>query len=54
MEKFDEYKHYHNVLHRIIEKVKHNYYNDLVLNNKNNSNKLWKIIHSLSNIKIKR
>ena len=37
----------------MIEKAKRNYYNDLVLDNKNNSNKLWKIIHSLSNIKTK-
>ena len=38
----------------MIEKAKHNYYNDLVLNNKNNSHKLWKIKHSLNSIKTKR
>ena len=48
MEKLDKYKRYRNVLHQMIEKAKRNYYNNLVLNNKNNSNKLWKIIHSLS------
>ena len=37
----------------MIAKAKRNYYNDLVLDNKNNSNKLWKIMHSLSNIKTK-
>ena len=34
MIKFDEYKRYRNVLHRMIEKANHNYYNDLVLDNK--------------------
>ena len=38
----------------MIKKTKRNYYDDLVLDNKNNSNKLWKIIHSLSNIKTKQ
>ena len=38
----------------MIEKVKRNYYNDFVQDNKNNSNKLWKIIHSVHNIKTKR
>ena len=53
MENFDELKRYRNALHRIIGKAKRNYYHDLVLDNKNNSNKLWKIINSLSNIKTK-
>ena len=54
MENFNENKCHRNVLHQMIEKPKHNYYNGLVLDNKNNSNKLWKIIHSLSYIKIKQ
>ena len=54
MEKFDDYKRFRSVLYRAIKKAKRNYYNDLVLDNKNNSNKLWKIICCLSNIKIKR
>ena len=40
MEKYDEYKGYRNVLHQMNEKAKSNYHNDLVLNNKINSNKL--------------
>ena len=52
--KFNEYKHYCNVLHQMIEKAKCNYYNNLVLDNKNKSNKLLKIIHSLSIIKTKQ
>ena len=48
MEKFEKYLCYCNILHRIIEKAKRNYYYDLVPDNKNNSSKLWKIIHSLN------
>ena len=54
MEKFDEYNRYRNLLHRIIQKATRNYYNDLLPDNKNNSSKLWKIMYSLNNIKIKQ
>ena len=35
-----QYKRYRNVLHRMIEKAKRNYYKNVVPDNKNNNNKL--------------
>ena len=45
--KCKNYKTYRNVLNRTIEKAKQKYYNELIIENKSNSGKIWKIVNEL-------
>ena len=49
--KYKNYKTYCNVLNRTIEKAKQKYYNELIIENKSNSGKIWKILNDLVNSK---
>ena len=49
--KYKNYKTYRNVLNRTIEKAKQKYYNELIIENKSNSDKIWKIVNELVNLK---
>ena len=49
--KYKNYKTYRNVLNRTIEKAKQKYYNELIIENKSNSAKIWKIVNELVNLK---
>ena len=49
--KYKNYKPYCNVLNRTIEKAKQKYYNELIIENKSNSGKIWKIVNELVNLK---
>ena len=49
--KYKNYKTYRNVLNRTIEKAKQKYYNQLIIENKSNSGKIWKIVNELVNLK---
>ena len=49
--KYKSYKTYRNVLNRTIEKAKQKYYNELIIENKSNSGKIWKIVNELVNLK---
>ena len=49
--KYKNYKTYRNVLNRTIEKAKQKYYNELIIENKSNSGKIWKIVNELVNLK---
>ena len=51
---YDETKYkktYRNVLNRTIEKAKQKYYNELIIESKSNSSKIWKIMNELVNLK---
>ena len=49
--KYKNHKTYRNVLNRTIEKAKQKYYNELIIENKSNSGKTWKIVNELLNLK---
>ena len=49
--KYKNYKTYHNVLNRTIEKARQKYYNELIIENKSNSDKIWKIVNEFVNLK---
>ena len=49
--KYKNYKTYRSVLNRTIEKAKQKYYNELIIENKSNSGKIWKIVNELVNLK---
>ena len=49
--KYKNYILYHNVLNRTIEKAKQKYYSELIVENKSNSSKIWKIVNELVNLK---
>ena len=49
--KYKNYKTYRNVLYRTIEKAKQKYCNKLIIENKSNSGKIWKIVNELVNLK---
>ena len=44
---FDKFKKYRNVLNRVIEGAKRNYYNKVVTEEKHNSKKLYQIINKI-------
>ena len=48
--KYKNYKTYRIVLNRTIEKAKQKYYNELIIENKSNSGKIWKIVNELVNL----
>ena len=50
--KYKNYKTYRNVLNRTIEKAKQKYYNELIIENKNDNGKIWKIVNELVNLKL--
>ena len=49
--KYKSYKKYRNVLNRTIEKAKQKYYNELIIENKSDSGKIWKIVNELVDLK---
>ena len=50
--KYKNYKTYRNVLNRTMEKAKQKYYNELIIENKSNSGKIWKIVNELVNLSL--
>jgi len=46
---FSEYKIYRNLLNRLIQLAKQNYFKQYVQTNKGNSDKIWKAIKELTN-----
>ena len=49
--KYKNYKTYCNVLNRTIEKAKEKYYNELIIETKSDSGKIWKIVNELVYLK---
>ena len=49
--KYKSYKKYRNVLNRTIEKAKQKSYNELIIENKSDSGKIWKIVNELVDLK---
>ena len=49
--KYKNYKTYCNVLNRTIEQAKQKYNNELIIENKSDSGKTWKIVNELVNLK---
>ena len=52
--KLNNYNRYRNVLNRVIKSAKESYYRESFYQNKNDQEKLWKVINELAFIKKKK